>query len=986
MMIFAIWSLSPLIGVRMRLLCSAAFLLLAVFHFSDGLAVMSIDLGSEFMKVAIVKPGVPMEIVLNEESRRKTNVIVAMRNGERMIGEQAKNSGLKKPSSAYWFFGDLLGRTIDNPQVKKFMKNYPYYNIEAHPDNDMVVFKHDEENSFTAEELMAMILENAKQNAVKFAEQDIKEAVITVPPFATQAQRRSLIRAANLAGINVLQLINDNTAVALNYGIFRRKEFNSTAMQYMFVDMGSSSTTATVVSYQVVKEKSKVTGIVDSFPQLTVKGVGYNANLGAMDFRLRLRDHLAKEFNKQKKTSTDVTTNMRSMQKLLAEAGRVMQVLSANTAHFAQVESLLDDQDFRLQITRDEFEAMCSDLIDQVDAVIQEAKKTSELVWEEINEVILMGGGSRIPKVQEMIKKSTGRSELGKSVNTDEAAALGAVYQAAHLSKGFKVKKFAIKEANLYPIQVEFERIRPKEDLDSELESKLVKRVLFGRMNPYPQKKVMTFNKHTQDFKFAVTYGDLDFMTSEEIATFGNKKLFDFSLNGIGDAYTKNIEKAESKGVKAHFKVDESGLLTLDRVESIFERTITPEEQEAEEKAANESTLSKIGNTISNLFGSSEEEAKPAEEPEKKPESEEVKKEENAEQKMEEEKGTEEVPAEDKKEEEEKEGETKEDTKDEEAKKDEKSEDKKDVEGEKKEEKKEEEKKEKKNKISKIVEEIKFEGNLIDVQDPSTEAIKASEKKLAEMRKKDEQKKKLMAITNEIEAFIFTAQDNIYQEPYEKCSTEEQREVIRSTMSEASDWLFDQDDDTELKVYEAKLKSLKEVTKELYERVKEAEERPRAMEALNSVMNYTQYFLVGMVNYTGEDQPFTKVEMETLAKLIVETEEWNKTVQAEQAKTPSHEKPRYTVEDVARKINDLDREVKYLINKAKTFKPKVKVEKKTNETKTVETKEKAEKDESKTEEKIEEPEPVAEPSKEEEVVLELPEAKDESKPTGNDEL
>jgi hypoxia up-regulated 1 len=131
--------------------------------FADGLAVMSIDLGSEFMKVAIVKPGVPMEIALNEcvmwliiikslliccfihrESRRKTHVTVSFRNGERMIGEPARNAGLKRPASAYWFFGDLLGRTIDNPQVKKFLEKFPYYNIEGHPDNNLLVFKHDE--------------------------------------------------------------------------------------------------------------------------------------------------------------------------------------------------------------------------------------------------------------------------------------------------------------------------------------------------------------------------------------------------------------------------------------------------------------------------------------------------------------------------------------------------------------------------------------------------------------------------------------------------------------------------------------------------------------------------------------------------------------------------------------------------------------------------------------------------------------------------
>jgi len=364
---------------------------------------------------------------------------------------------------------------------------------------------------YSPEELLAMILNKCREYAQDFARQPVKETIITVPPFFNQAERRSVLNAAELAGLKVLQLMNTNTAAALNYGIFRRKDFNETPQNILLYDMGASSTVATIVSYQIVKTKDK--GITETNPQVSVLGVGYDRTLGGLEMQLRLRDFLARAFNDMKKTKTDVFTNPRAMAKLFKEAGRLKNVLSANADHYAQVEGLLDEQDFKVKVSRDQFENLCEDLFDRAKGPVEQALNSAAITMDVIDQVILVGAGTRVPKVQEKLNAYVKR-ELGKSLNTDEAAAMGAVYRGADLSTGFKVNKFLTKDAVLLPILVDFEREIENEDGSKTI--KIVRRTLFSSMNPYPQKKILTFNKHTTDFNFYVSYGDLQ-LSKEEI-------------------------------------------------------------------------------------------------------------------------------------------------------------------------------------------------------------------------------------------------------------------------------------------------------------------------------------------------------------------------------------------------------------------------------------------------------------------------------------
>uniref|UniRef100_A0A669E298 Hypoxia up-regulated protein 1 n=1 Tax=Oreochromis niloticus TaxID=8128 RepID=A0A669E298_ORENI len=531
-------------------------LLMPLFLLKLTVAVMSVDLGSEWMKIAIVKPGVPMEIVLNKESRRKTPTVVCLKENERLFGDSAMGS-VKNPKSVYRHLQSLLGKKHENLQVALYQKRFPEHHLQEDPVRGTVHFKNSEEMQYTPEELLGMVLNYSRGLAQDFAEQTIKDAVITVPAFFNQAERRAVLHAAHIAGLKVLQLINDNTAVALNYGVFRRKDIDSTAKHVMFYDMGSGSTTATIVTYQTVKTKESGTQ-----PQLQIRGVGFDRGLGGFEMDLRLRDHLARLFNEQKKSKKDVRENHRAMAKLLKEAQRLKTVLSANVDFMAQVEGLMDDIDFKAKVTRSDFEELCADLFERVPQPVQDALTAAEMKLD-IEQVILVGGSTRVPKVQEVLLKAVGKEELGKNINADEAAAMGAVYQAAALSKAFKVKPFLVRDAAVFPIQVEFTREVEEEEGVKTLKHN--KRILFQRMATYPQRKVITFNRYNDDFVFNINYGDLSFLSQEDLRVFGSLNLTTVKLSGVGSSFQKHAD-AESKGIKAHFNMDESGVLLLDRV------------------------------------------------------------------------------------------------------------------------------------------------------------------------------------------------------------------------------------------------------------------------------------------------------------------------------------------------------------------------------------------------------------------------------------
>lgn len=859
-------------------MASLALLIIATFiGISEEVAVMSIDLGSEWMKVAIVSPGVPMEIALNKESKRKTPVAIAFRNGERSFGEDAQVVGVRFPQNTFSYILDLLGKPIDNPLVQLYLNRFPYYDIIADDERKTIAFRLNENTTYTPEELLAQILHKGKEIAEISAHQKINEAVITVPGFFNQAERRALTQAAELAGLKVLQLINDYTAVALNYAVFGRTEINDSAHYIMFYDMGASSTTATVVSYQNVKTKER--GFVETNPHVNVLGVGYDRTLGGLEIQIRLQNYLAKEFDALKKTSKSVFTSPRAMAKLFKEAGRVKTVLSANADHFAQIEGLIDDIDFRLQVSREKLEEISADLFERITNPVKIALETSALTMDVISHVVLVGAGTRMPKVQEMLSQYV-KAELSKNVNTDEAAALGAAYKAADLSQGFKVKKFITKDAILFPIQITFDR-------STDNKVRQVKKTLFGKMNPFPQKKIITFNKHTQDFEFHVNYAELDYLPATEVMCIGDLKLSTILLNGVTEALEKHAkEGGESKGIKVHFNMDDSGILNLLNVELVSEKSSTVVDEE-------EGTFSKLGSTISKFFAGS-----PEQEPLEK---------------------MEEAPKEDIKpvHEEPESSEPPKDTEEKEKKKNETK-----VDEDKTSNKTEKADKEKKSTIIQIKEPINSNEIKLGSQILSGKKLVESLEKIQLLDVHDFEKARRETALNNLESYVIDAQQKLDSEEYSAAATDKEAKEIREACTEISEWLYEDGFTATAEVYEEKLMKLQKLTNDVYERVSEYRDRPEVLKGMVSLLNGSRTFLLNMRNLSLTTEIITPVEVETLEKAINETQDYYEKILKYFVETSLNEPVKYKVRHIISKMDLLDREIKYLLNKVKIWRPK----------------------------------------------------------------
>jgi hypoxia up-regulated 1 len=889
----------------MRLiLCGALFL--SAFCIADALlAAMSVDLGSQFVKIGLVKPGVPMEIVLNKDSRRKTPNIIAVRNGERFFGDAALQMSVKQPANSYSFFTDLIGKTIDNSIVQRYQQQFPHIKLSA-DELRGTVHVETENGTFSIESLLAMVLWNAREQTEAYAGQPVRDVVITVPVFFNQAERKAVAAAAEIAGLNLLQLMTDGSAAALNYGVFRRKDIKEQAQTLLIYDIGATKTTASIVEYRLVKEKNSK----EQNPSLTVLGVGFDRTLGGHDITLILRDHLVEEFKKQHKTKEEINGNPRAMAKMWKEAERVKQVLSANTEHYAQIESAFEDRDFRVKITREQLQEMTKSLETRFMQPVVDALRMAEMNVDTLDQVVLMGAGTRVPRLQQLLQDYVKGKELARFLNTDEAVALGAVYQAAHLSKGFKVKKFHVNELQIYPVQVTFTSL--SEDNGAKVE-KEVTRVIYGYKSTYPApKKVISFTSHTEDFKFNLNYGALTHLSQEQLEQFGSLNISEVWIKGVKDGLSAEMTSKESvfKGVKAHFKVNNYGIISVDRAELIVEKK--GDEQN--------STLTNIVNKIGKFFGSSdkEDEKDKVSDDEESPETpaDESKTESDtkaaANTTKEAETPTNQTTAEDsttKKESEQKEEKPSEEKRSEESAKKDKTEE------------KPKEELPPKPKVVKAALKVQAEAALPEL---STQDIKSASNKLAEFENKEKAKAEREAALNALEAAVYDVSSKLEEEPFSRFGTEEELTAARELTQKLRNWLEDdvtlETTTTEIK---AKKKELDASVKKLRHRKRQKEERSKHSDKLFKALNDSQTYLGLFKNVSTF---FTETELSTLEKVVNETQEWFESKTAIQVSLADNVDPAYTVTELQEKTTSVEREVKYLMTKMYTAKLKAEQE------------------------------------------------------------
>jgi hypoxia up-regulated 1 len=780
--------------------------------------------------------------------------------------------------------------------------------------------------------MMAMVLAHAREIASTYAEGPIVDAVIAVPSTWGQAERLSVAQAAELGGIKLHQLMNDNSAVALHYGVFHRKEIESKPMNIMFFDMGASTTTCTIAQYQVIKGKT------ENAPQISIKGVG-NAPVGGLKIDLSIRDMLVDKWEATKKTSTDIRTQKsgRALAKLLVSANKVKTVLSANKETRAQVENLVDDEDFKAPVTREEMEATIQEDIVLAMNTVKEAFKTSGITQDEIKKVIMFGGGQRVPAIQDALRKELGgKLDLSFSINSDEAAALGGSYQAAYVTKLFRVKTIWVRDGALEPIEVRFEREVDPEENDGK-PIKEVKRTLFQVMNPYPQKKAITFNRFQDDFNFTVHIG--------------NKMAQKAELKGIKAAIDEYSD-SESKGVKAHFRMDESGIIRLESAEATFQKEVMEEVPKKEEKKDSKDapdfdkgTLDAIKDKFKDFFNgdaSNEEEAKKVLEElskaqknndkasEEETEDEKTKSEESEESSETTEEAKSEEPTEDKTEET-SEDDTKKadetDQTDEDKMRDEWGAD--EIEKEAAKEAEEEAKAaEEKKEAEKPKPVLKTFSKPLEYEHESfhTGVIGGEEKEQVyqQLKKLDEveaEQKLLESSQNELEGFIYDMQDKLFLDGWTEMLTEDKRDELSAVMSEASDWIWDVEEPTAI-VYQDKLAELKKATKEWRKRVEEYQRRPEIIENLQKLIKASKTLIFDdFKNKTGEGLALSQDDIHTISEKIEKTEDWLTEELEKQNEKPLHEEPSLKVSDMEMKGRILSKAVDDLAKKVRLWRP-----------------------------------------------------------------
>ncbi|CAH0478503.1 unnamed protein product [Peronospora belbahrii] len=541
-------------------------------------AVAGVDLGGEFFKIALVKPGTPFEIVTNVHSKRKTETMVAFEGDERLYGADAATVGVRRPQTAYSQIRRLLGTTLTDPQVTALLdeEHFPYDLIQNATRGGTISLKHGKKQTFHAEELVAMVFAHARQITDTFAEAPVKDWVLTVPAFFSQAQRQALLDAAEISGVRVLSLINENTAAALQLAVHASYDPNDKPKKILFYNLGSTSLQVSIAEFssQVVPDGFKKNKTVSTFQTISN---AWDESLGGAKFDLRLAEYLANEFSE--KIGEDIRKVPRPMAKIRAQAKKTKTVLSANEQIPVVMQSLYNDIDFFTTMTRSKLEELSSDLLKRTLKPVEMALEKAGLTVADIDEIELIGGGVRMPKIQEQLSEFFVGKDLGVHLNGDEAMALGAAFRAANLSNSFRVRQVGMVDIASYPIGVRLMDLpaageKKKLDDKDEVETKQwTKRAsIFSESHRLGLRKSVSF-LHSRDISCTFRYDKPSMLPAGVSVDIGK-----VNITGIEKFVVRMAGKnlGEPK-VTLSFELDSSGIARIAKAEATLEEEVEVE-------------------------------------------------------------------------------------------------------------------------------------------------------------------------------------------------------------------------------------------------------------------------------------------------------------------------------------------------------------------------------------------------------------------------
>jgi len=377
--------------------------------------VIGIDLGTTYSCVGVFKGG-RVEIIANDQGNRITPSYVAFTSeGERLIGDAAKNQLTTNPKNTIFDAKRLIGRLWADKAVQSDKKFFPFELVEKKTKPQIKVDVGGKDQTFTPEEISAMVLGKMKKTAEEFLGKDVTHAVVTVPAYFNDAQRQATKDAGIIAGLNVMRIINEPTAAAIAYGMDKDKEGEKNILVF---DLGGGTFDVSLLT-------------IDSgvFEVVATNG---DTHLGGEDFDQRVMDHFMKLY--KKKTGKDVRKDNRAVQKLRREVEKAKRALSSTHSARIEIESFYDGEDFSETLTRAKFEELNNDLFRGTLKPVQKVLEDGEMKKNEIDEIVLVGGSTRIPKIQQLVKEYFNGKEPSKGINPDEAVAYGAAVQAGVLS------------------------------------------------------------------------------------------------------------------------------------------------------------------------------------------------------------------------------------------------------------------------------------------------------------------------------------------------------------------------------------------------------------------------------------------------------------------------------------------------------------------------------------------------------------------------
>jgi len=491
---------------------------------------IGIDLGTCYSCAAVFQNG-KVEIIPNESGERTTPSYVSFTDKERLLGSAAKNKMTRNPLNTIFDAKRLIGRKFQEREVQEDMKYWPFKVIkDANSDRPKFqVIYQNQEKQFYAEEILAMTLRTLKRSASNFVGKEVKDAIVAVPNYFNDSQRQSIKDAGTIAGLNILRIINEPTAAALGYPIHKLKDKEE--KKIFIFDWGAGNLNASILAIEE--------GLFE------VKAISGKIHLGGEDLDNKLIQYCIDEFRRNTSININVRENPKAFQRLKSACEKAKKALSSTTQTTVDIDCLIGEEDLNIIITRSKFEELCLDLFKKCLPPLEQVLKDAKMTQSQIDEVILVGGSSRIPKIQSMLQEFFNGKELNKEFNPDEAVAYGAAIQAAVMTniKDESIERLMLLDVN--PFSLGIETVGG------------VMTVFIPRNSTIPCKKTQIFNNYTDNQTFFI----VQVFEGERQLTKDNNCLGKFLLSGLPPSPKGQLQ------IEITFDIDANSILYVGAVE-----------------------------------------------------------------------------------------------------------------------------------------------------------------------------------------------------------------------------------------------------------------------------------------------------------------------------------------------------------------------------------------------------------------------------------